>query len=149
MSPTDLHGDGPVAGPPPAEPAKPIVFFDGVCGLCNRFVDFVIKRDRKQVFLFAALQSDRAARLLPETLAGNDDTVVLLHEGATLVRSEAVLRIVGLMGLPWSALTAFRIVPGAILDRLYDAVARRRFSIFGRREVCRVPAPEERSRFLD
>jgi len=111
-------------------------------------VDFVIKRDRKHVFLFSALQAEGAGRLLPDALAGNDDTVVLLDDGEVLVKSTAVLRIVGLMGPPWSALTVFRIVPTAIRDRLYDAVARRRHAVFGKREVCRVPTPEERSRFL-
>jgi len=127
---------------------KPIIFFDGVCELCNRFVDFVIRRDRKNVFMFSALQAEGAGRLVPDALAADDDTVVLLHDGETLVKSAAVLRILGLMGAPWSALTVFRIVPGAILDRVYDAVARRRHAVFGKREVCRVPTPEERSRFL-
>jgi predicted DCC family thiol-disulfide oxidoreductase YuxK len=127
---------------------KPVIFFDGVCGLCNRFVDFVIRRDRRRVFLFAPLQTESATRLLPGALAGSEDTVVVLQGGGVLVKSAAVLRILELMGLPWSALSVFRIVPGAILDRVYDAVARRRYSVFGKREVCRVPTPDERSRFL-
>jgi predicted DCC family thiol-disulfide oxidoreductase YuxK len=116
--------------------------------LCNRFVDFVIRRDRRRVFLFAPLQTESATRLLPGALAGSEDTVVVLQGGGVLVKSAAVLRILELMGLPWSALSVFRIVPGAILDRVYDAVARRRYSVFGKREVCRVPTPDERSRFL-
>jgi predicted DCC family thiol-disulfide oxidoreductase YuxK len=116
--------------------------------LCNRFVDFVIRHDRKRVFIFATLQGEGAARLLPHALAGNDDTVVLLHDGVALVKSAAALKILGLMGPPWSVLTVLRIVPAAIRDRVYDAVARRRYAVFGKRRSCRTPTPEERSRFL-
>jgi hypothetical protein len=114
-----------------------IVVFDGECALCNGWVDFLLRFDRRDVFRFTALQP------------GADASSILLIEGERVLRrSSAVLRILALLGFPFSLAGVFRAVPAAWRDALYDVVARNRIRWFGRRETCRVPSPAERAKFL-
>jgi predicted DCC family thiol-disulfide oxidoreductase YuxK len=128
-------------------PDRPVVVFDGVCNLCNRAVDFVVRHDRDGVFLLAANQSDAAARLLGDQ-ASDLDTIVLVDGDAVHTRSDAVLRIAGRLPWPWRAAVAGVVVPRPLRDALYRLVARRRYRWFGRRDTCRLPSPEEAERFL-
>lgn len=127
-----------------------ILFYDGVCGLCNRLVRFILARDRRRRFQFAPLQSALAA----ETLArfGRDprdlDTVYLLADGELLNKSRAILGVLRTLGGPWSLAAVLGWLPTALLDWLYVRVARNRYRLFGRYESCRLPSAEERSRFL-
>ena len=130
---------------------KPLVLFDGVCNLCNGFVQFVIERDPAARFQFGALQSDAAQRLLasagcssPET----PETVVLLEDGRVFARSTAALRIVRRLSFPWRLAYGFILIPRPLRDAIYDSVARRRYRWFGRREQCMMPTPELQRRFL-
>jgi predicted DCC family thiol-disulfide oxidoreductase YuxK len=128
-----------------------VILFDGVCNLCNGFVQFVIARDRAARFQFAALQSDSARRLL----AGADrssvvlDTIVLVDGGRLYTRSSAALRIAAGLPFPWSLARVLNVVPLPLRDGVYDAVARNRYRWFGRKSVCLVPTPELRARFLE
>jgi predicted DCC family thiol-disulfide oxidoreductase YuxK len=134
-----------------------LVFYDGVCGLCARFVQFLLARDRQGHFRFATLQGELARRELPPR--GHDpadlDTVVVIagwgsEAPRVLTRSRAVLHTVGTLGRGWRALAVLgRLVPRPIGDAVYAAVARRRYRMFGRFDACRLPSPEERARFLD
>lgn len=128
----------------------PVIFFDGVCGLCNRWVDFVLRRRRGGEFRFSPLQSDHAARTLPPL--GIDPSslasIVLVEGGRAHQRSDAVLRIFRGLGWPWRAAVVVRAVPRPIRDRCYDFVAKHRYRVFGRREACRLPTERERSLFL-
>lgn len=129
-----------------------VVFFDGVCGLCDRFVQFVLDRDGRQVFRFAPLQGAFAARELPPKGGdpGRLDTVyVLTADGRLLRRSRAVLFVLGELGGPWRAVSWLRVVPAVIADRFYDLVAAVRYRVFGKREACRIPTPAERARFVE
>jgi len=117
----------------------PVVLFDGDCGLCDRWVQFVLRADRQARFRFAPLQ--------PEDLA-QADSVVLRERGRTYLRSEAVLRTLGGLGFPYSLATALRLVPVAWRDTFYNQVARHRYRLFGRRLACRIPTPAERARFV-
>jgi predicted DCC family thiol-disulfide oxidoreductase YuxK len=137
--------------PPGApSPAQPLVLFDGVCGLCNRFVDFVLPRDRAGRLRFAPLQSPLGRELL--AAAGLDpdalDSVVLVRGGRVYRESAAPLRVLGELGLPWSLLAAALAIPAPLRDAVYRFVAARRYAWFGRRDTCRLPSPEERARFL-
>jgi predicted DCC family thiol-disulfide oxidoreductase YuxK len=127
------------------------VLFDGVCNLCNGFVQFVIPRDPAGYFRFAALNSEAAARVL--STARHDgpivDSMVLVEDGAAYVRSAAALRIARRLGFPWVLAYGLMIVPRPLRDAIYDLVARRRYGWFGRRETCMVPGPGVRDRFLD
>jgi predicted DCC family thiol-disulfide oxidoreductase YuxK len=129
---------------------QPVIVFDGVCNLCNASVDFIIKRDNKGVFQFAPNQSEAGDQIISQ--AGLDvfeaDTLVLWEDGQTYVRSTAVLRIARRLGLPWKLAYGFMIIPRAIRDFAYRLVAKNRYRIFGQRDTCRLPTPEERSRFL-
>lgn len=127
-----------------------ILLYDGVCGLCNRIVHFVLKRDGIGAMRFATLQGElghAALRQLPE-IAGVD-SVVLLHREGAWVRSTAALEVARYLGGPWTALLAGYALPRAMRDKLYDFAARRRYKWFGRYDACPIPSAEQRARFLD
>ena len=131
--------------------ADGILLFDGECVLCNRWVDFVLTRERSERLRFGALQSTAGRELL--TWAGlptdSFDTVVLIDRDGAHLRSGAVLRVLRALRAPWSWLRIGGILPRPLRDAMYSFVARRRFRWFGKRESCRVPTPELRARFLD
>lgn len=125
-----------------------VIYFDGVCGLCNGFVDFVLARDRARRYRFAPLQGEVAtARVGP---AGAVDPTTILHEedGVFRDRSAAALRIVSGLGGAWCFVAVLGLVPRPIRDAVYDWVARNRYAWFGKRDTCRLPTPEERAVFL-
>jgi predicted DCC family thiol-disulfide oxidoreductase YuxK len=125
-----------------------IIFFDGICTLCDFAVTFVIDNDPAQRFRFAALQSTAGQQLLADhpDIVGQD-TVLLLEAGQVYTRSEAALRIARhLRGWQW--MWAFRIIPRVLRDTVYKFVARNRYRWFGKRDSCRIPTPELRSLFL-
>ena len=128
-----------------------VVLFDGVCNLCNGFVQFVIPRDPDGYFRFAALNSETAARVLSTARQDGPlvDSIVLVEGGGVYVRSAAALRIARRLGFPWVLGYGLMIVPRPLRDAIYDLVARRRYGWFGRRETCMVPGPDIRDRFLD
>ena len=132
------------------EEGHPILFFDGECNLCNSTVDFVIHRDRKRSFRYAALGSPSADRLLPEDLPEkhNLESFILLQDGKSYVRSEASLRVARWLPFPWKLCSLFLLVPSFLRDPVYRFIARRRYEMFGKRSTCRVPSPEERELFL-
>ena len=119
--------------------------------MCNRLVRFVLARDRAARFRFAQLQGGYAARELVPRGGRPDDleTMFVLTAGGRLLRkSQAVLFILGELGGVWAFLAWLRVLPTALLDRLYDVVARRRYRLFGRLEACPVPSAAERERFI-
>jgi len=135
----------------------PIILYDGVCGLCNRLVQSLLKKDKQGRLRFAALQSDFAATVL--TRHGKDpkdlDTVhVVLNYGRSdeqvLNRSEAVLSGYRELGGFWKtgALIA-RVIPRGLRDVAYAFVARNRYRVFGKSDSCMLPDPNQRARFLD
>lgn len=127
-----------------------IVLFDGECNVCNRTVDFLLRRDRERRLRFAPLQSDAGRQLLARFGLPADrlDTVVLVEGDRFWTRSTAFLQALRRLPFPWPLASALRLVPRPLRDRAYDAFARNRYRWFGRRETCRVPAPDERDRFL-
>ena len=154
---TRRHGSNPHFSRPSEKCAQMgvqyILFFDGVCGLCNRMIDFVLQADRERVFLYASLQGEtfrEAALTHPET--ANEDSIFLLRTGpgneTLLMRSDAVLCI--LEKLPryrWLARIG-RLAPRPVRDLAYRFIAATRYRIWGKRDSCRLPSPEERTRFL-
>ena len=126
-----------------------IVFFDGVCGLCNRFVDRLLRVGRKRVLRFAPLQGRTAQERLPAGMADALESVVYLRDGAVIQRSDAALWILIDLG-GWRVMyRGFFIVPRFVRDAVYDWIARNRYRWFHKYETCRLPTPEERARFLD
>lgn len=128
-----------------------LVLFDGVCNLCNGFVQFVVARDPGGRFQFGAQQSASARRVLEQhdTPAPLPDAIVLVDDGQFFTRSTAALRIARRLTFPWPLAYAFIAVPRPLRDWIYDLVARHRYRWFGKRDHCMVPTPALRSRFID
>jgi len=125
------------------------VFFDGVCGLCNASVDFILRRDRRGAFRLSPLQGTTAQSALPPELRERLDTLVLQTDSGTFIRSAAVVRILWGLGGFWSLMGwLLWVVPKPVRDWGYRIVAANRIRWFGAKETCRIPTPEERDRFL-
>ena len=139
------------------ESGRHILFYDGVCGMCDRIVQLVLARDRRRVFRFAALQSAVAAQTLARF--GKDardlDTVYVVVDAGSdgervLERGRAMLFVLRQLGGAWGVLGAVGwIVPRVVADFFYRRVAASRYRVFGKLDACRVPSPEERGRFLE
>lgn len=117
-------------------PGRPIIFFDGPCPLCNRVVAAIARGDRRRIFLFAPIQGQTAAGLLPHALRENPATLVLWDTGRLFTKSTAAMRIAAHMGGIWKAAGIFRLIPVPVRDRLYDWVARNRHKWPCRGQAC-------------
>jgi predicted DCC family thiol-disulfide oxidoreductase YuxK len=128
----------------------PIILFDGVCNLCHAAVRFILAHDRDSVFRFAPLESPTGREIIGDGLADGRsvDSVILVQDGATYVRSDAVIRIFAQLGLPWRALGVLRIVPRPLREAAYQFIAPNRYRWFGRKDICPRPDGEFRDRFL-
>lgn len=129
----------------------PVLLFDGVCNLCNRWIQFVIEHDPGGRFRFAPLQSDVASALLDAAgYEGADlDSVVLIDDGEYYAKSDAVIRTGKLLGGVYRLLGPTAYVPRLLRDFVYDFVANRRYGWFGKREACMRPTPDVEERFLE
>jgi predicted DCC family thiol-disulfide oxidoreductase YuxK len=137
----------------------PILLYDGVCGFCNRFVQSVLRRDPDGIFRFASLQSGFAASILARhniSPADLDTVYVVVNRDShrppefLLSRSDAVLFVLKQLGAPWRSVAfLLQLLPKFVRDLAYNAVARRRYRIFGKFESCVLPSAQDRSRFLD
>jgi predicted DCC family thiol-disulfide oxidoreductase YuxK len=137
--------------------SNPIILYDGVCGLCNRLIRFVLKRDRNDRFRFAALQSEFAATVLqrqginPQIL----DTMYLLlnysqPDERLAARSDAAIQILLELGGIWRAFAwIVRLWPRWFRDKAYNLIARNRYQLFGKFQSCQLPDERYRSKFLD
>ena len=130
--------------------AQAIVFFDGVCGLCNHTVNFLMARDRHAVLRFAPLQGETSQQIVPEDVRQRLNTFVFADGGKLSYRSSALARILFRLGGVWSVAGALLwVIPWPLRDLGYRVVSKLRYRLFGKHESCRLPTPEERSRFLD
>ena len=133
-----------------------LALYDGVCGLCNRLLQFVLKYDRRGVFNFASLQSE-VGKTLVARWGGNPDELTTFYVIADfrtaharfLTKSDAALFVMVQLGWPWKVLGAATLFPKGLRNRVYDVIARSRYRIFGKYEQCVLPRPEIRGRFLD
>lgn len=125
-----------------------VVFFDGICHLCNGFVDAVITRDVRHRFLFAPLQGSTAENMLEQDDRLNLDTVIYYENGRIYRRSAAILKILTGLGGVFKLFGAAWIIPGPLRDWLYKIIAKNRYAWFGQREFCRLPTANERSYLL-
>ena len=135
---------------------KPIIFFDGVCGLCNHVVLFVLKRDQKGFFRFAPLQGDYARSELPkfggEPEELNTFYVLTFDSSGTpnlLDKSTAACYVLSELGGFWKVLSTGKILPKILRDMIYSLVAKTRYRFFGKKEVCMIPEPEWTERFVE
>jgi predicted DCC family thiol-disulfide oxidoreductase YuxK len=126
-----------------------IVLFDGVCNFCNGWVNFVIARDRSKYFKFAPMQSDIGQELRAKCGVSEEvDSIILIEDDTAYVHSTAALRILRRLGGIWPIFYGLMIVPKPIRDFFYKLFARNRYRLFGKKDVCMVPTPEVRERFL-
>jgi len=137
-----------------------VVLFDGVCNFCDASVNFVIEHDRDRYFKFAPLQSDAGMTLSAEhgfeskvgdlDASGSTpiDSVILIEDGNAYTHSTAALRIARRLGMPWSWVYAFVVLPKPARDFFYRLFAKYRYRFFGRKDECVLPTPEVRARFL-
>ena len=128
-----------------------MVLFDGVCNFCDATVQFIIARDEQSHFRFAPLQGKTAETVFAGAgwTGERPDSIILVQGGQLYTHSSAALRILGSLGWPWRLVAAARCIPVSIRDGIYKYIARNRYRWFGKRDVCRVPDADVRSRFLD
>ena len=127
------------------------VFFDGVCTLCNRGVNFLIKHDKKGVLKFASLQSEYAQNVVPKALLDRDnlDTIIVYTDGKFYERSKAVLKLCKVLSGGFYVVLIGYLIPRFIRDGLYRFIANNRYRWFGTQSQCRVPTPALKERFLE
>lgn len=130
-------------------PAQPVVLYDGVCGLCQRSVRFLLRHERDDSLLFAALQSETGLRLLRDhNLPADLDAMALIHGEEAWTGADAALRLCRHLKAPYRWLAAFRVIPRPLRERIYRRVANTRYQRFGKTETCPLPAPNQAERFL-
>jgi len=128
---------------------KAVVLFDGVCNLCNASVIFTIKRDSKNNFMFASLQSEAGKKLAEKYgIPSSFNSFVLVDNGAAYTQSTAALRVLKKLRGAWPLLYGFIIIPAPIRNLVYKFISRNRYSFFGKQETCMVPNAELKSKFL-
>ena len=129
----------------------PIILFDGVCNVCNTAVQFIIKRDKKNHFRFASLQSSEGRKLLAHhELPSNDfSSFVLIEDDRSYVKSEGALKVAKKLSGLWPILYGFIIVPKFLRDGIYNLIAKNRYKWFGKSNVCMIPTPEIKAKFLN
>jgi len=145
-----------IMGSSPDSESRPnhIVFYDGYCVLCSKSIDFILSRDTLAAFRFASLQSDFAQRILPERgypIANSNhiSNIVYLRHNDIKIKSDAVLSILRDLGGIYKLSCLLYFLPRIVRDFGYDRLAKLRYRIFGKRDTCRVPTPQEMARFLE
>lgn len=133
-----------------AEAPHPLVLFDGECAMCNRWVVWVLKRDKRKALYFTSNRSILAQRLLGSfDLQGDEKNTIFVFDGANMrSRSDAILSVLGVLPAPYSWLRVLRLVPRLIRDWMYDGVAMLRYRVFGRVSECALLSEDQRERLL-
>jgi predicted DCC family thiol-disulfide oxidoreductase YuxK len=127
-----------------------IILFDGVCNLCNRIVQFIIKRDNNGYFQFASQQSAKGKALMEKyRIDTNTDSFILIEQEKAYMKSAAALRVCRNLDGIWKVFYAGMIFPKPIRDSLYDYIARNRYKWFGKRDSCMLPGPDMKKRFIE
>lgn len=127
---------------------KNIIFFDGVCNLCNQFVDFILKADKSNKIYIASLQGQTAQNLLKNENLKNLTTIIYYKNNKTFKQSSAVIEIATDLGYPYKLIVIFKIIPATVRDALYSIISKYRYKIFGKRSTCRLPTEKEQEQFL-
>jgi predicted DCC family thiol-disulfide oxidoreductase YuxK len=126
---------------------NPVIIFDGVCRLCNGFINFIIKHDRKKIFRFATLQGN-FYKSLSETLATDQQSVILYTGDKIFTKSDAALKILAMLGYPFRAAAILFLIPAPFRNAIYSIISRYRFSWFGKTKSCRMPGKDEEKLFI-
>ncbi|MFI5185371.1 MAG: thiol-disulfide oxidoreductase DCC family protein [Chitinophagales bacterium] len=129
---------------------KPVILFDGICNFCNAIVNFIIRQDKKNVFLFCTFQSEPGKKLLEEYKINwkDNDSFVIIEHGKAWQKSTAALKLYNKLPWFWKWTQIFWIVPTFIRDGVYNFIAKNRYRWFGKKDACMIPAPEVKEKFL-
>ncbi|MCX2574603.1 thiol-disulfide oxidoreductase DCC family protein [Pedobacter sandarakinus] len=129
---------------------QPVIFFDGICNLCNASVQFAIKHDKKKVFKFSALQGDYAKEILPNfgVRSNEINSIVLISDNCLYTKSSAALRVAKKLDGVWPILWVLLVIPKFVRDWFYDIIAMNRYRWWGKQESCWLPTPDLKERFL-
>ena len=131
---------------------KQLILFDGVCNFCNSSINYVIKHDKRNVFMFAPLQGEAGKQLINqfEIDTSKTDSILLYSEEKGLkIKSSAALAIASKLGFPRNILTVFYIIPPFVRNWVYDYIAKNRYKWYGKKDVCMIPIPELKAKFLE
>lgn len=131
--------------------AQPVIFFDGICNLCNASVQFVIANDKNNRFKFSALQGEYAKEVLPKFTIDSSklNSILLIENGTLYSKSSAALRVAKKLDGLLPCLYVFIIVPKFFRDWVYDIIAKNRYKWWGKQASCWVPSPELKNKFLN
>ena len=130
---------------------KPVILFDGVCNFCNAMVNFIIRHDKKNIFIFAALQSESGKKLLEQYKIDwkANDSFVVIENGKAHIKGNAALKLYNKLPWYWKWTQFFWIVPRFIRDGVYNFIAKNRYKWFGKKEECMIPSAGVKEKFLD
>jgi predicted DCC family thiol-disulfide oxidoreductase YuxK len=130
---------------------QPVILFDGVCNLCSNAVQFVIKRDKNNLFKFASLQSSFGQALLNQFHLPTHElgSFILFQKNKVYTKSTGALMVAKQLSGIWPLLYAFIIIPRFIRDAVYDHIARNRYKWFGKKEECWLPHPSLQKKFIN
>ncbi len=131
---------------------KKLILFDGVCNLCNSSVQYVIKNDKKNRFMFTALQSETGEKIIKHfniDTSKVDSILLFTPEKGIVFKSTAALKVASQLGFPTNILSVFLIIPPFISNWVYDFIAKNRYKWYGKKDACMIPTPELKSKFLE
>lgn len=127
---------------------KGVIVFDGYCILCNSLVSFLSRIDRNKRFLYTTFNSLTWRNLSGQVSSGSDSIILFIHS-KHYIQSDAVIKIIGELGYPWRLLNIIRLIPFPLREKMYRFIAKHRYKVFGRNELCSIPKTEVRNRYLD
>jgi predicted DCC family thiol-disulfide oxidoreductase YuxK len=131
---------------------KKLILFDGLCNLCNKSVQYIIKHDKKNQFMFTALQSEVGQQIIKEfniDTSKTDSILLYTPEKGVTSKSTAALKVASDLGFPYYLMNVFYIIPPYMRNWVYDYIAKNRYKWYGKKEFCMIPTPELKSMFLD
>lgn len=127
-----------------------VILFDGVCNLCNGAIQFIIKKDKKNIFKFGTLQSESGKKIINTNKnISNIDSVLLITNTNVFYKSTAIIKISQKLGFPYNLLIVTILLPVKLRDKIYDIIAKNRYKWFGKKTNCLVPTPQLKKRFLE
>ncbi|MEW4924993.1 DCC1-like thiol-disulfide oxidoreductase family protein [Algibacter sp. 2305UL17-15] len=131
---------------------KKLILFDGVCNLCNNSVQYVIKHDKNNLFLFTALQSEVGQKIIEHyniDTSKTDSILLYTPEKGIEQKSTAALEVASKLGFPRNLMRIFFIIPPFIRNWVYNFIAKNRYKWYGKKEACMIPTPDLKSKFLE
>jgi predicted DCC family thiol-disulfide oxidoreductase YuxK len=132
---------------------KQLILFDGVCNLCNASINYIIKHDKNNAFMFAPLQGNTGKEIIKyfEVDTSKTDSILLYSSDkkSLKIKSTAALAIASKLGFPRNLLVAFYIIPSFIRNWVYNYIAKNRYIWYGKKDACMIPTPELKAKFLE